>query len=963
MMHSIFFTNSFNRLLKWPWLCLLLTLLFVRVSLGVDSGYTNSTLVYFDGILGDTRPSGFNPQINATNFVNTGQFLIYNGSTYQTWYTTNFINTGLMQGIDGFWFDRHTTGQIPDAWASGFYNSDEIDSEYSLTVWATNIMIPGTVTVASSLLGQMELTGKSVDLTRTTISMAGGAQSGGTIFGINPTVGLVTNAWTPANNLALPDPITPFFIVPPMLFLQQLQLINPVVYANDTGIINSNRVVQVVYISQPNPAIANNVTFDPTPNTGGITVQFSGTYVDPSTGQSATNYLVIFDNFGERTNLAVGGIAPQSFPVNYTIYEANSPAIPVVPQQSFLPAGIYGNTVLKSNAYAYVQADMASTTVSTNNIANGAITNLPARVRINAASDLDLTLADVGGANYLSLTCTNQFAGNSGAQIVAPFADISLGVTNGYLTTSNLLAADTPVWDGTVILWSARWSYLQTNFVGTNATVITNSFHVLFVDSPTLSAVSRAQVQNLSLHATNSLVISDAFNIMSSLFIDAQSLTLTTNGYGNGAGSVDGELNLNANSILWQSSLPNLLWLTNYGVITTASLANFGSSTQPYGAFINYGLVSNEGGATIWANNFNNSGIFSSGLDSFVLQALTTTLTNGSVTAGGNISITTGSLVTSNLALSAGQSLTLQATNQLTDSGVTNGNSWFVGGAGLGIGSSLFGLNLPLRPSSGDLLGTTILMTSPSPNKQVVSTWASTNLGASVTGFTNNVAVGHLILDGLGIASSFKFTGTGASNAMYVDLLELRDQATNRDVNGNFLAISNTPNMVIYFASAFMNGVSVADKMNGKNGNRLIWIPAYTGYFSSTNYVNFDGTTNVVNTSVLQSTTIDSDGDGIPNASDPTPFFTTSEFDFTMSQTNLPPLAALIQWHSIPSATNYIFYSTNGLTGQYNLLLTNFVSPSLVPPAGGWPITNAVVDPNGSGRYYKLRLDYKYNYN
>jgi hypothetical protein len=102
----------------------------------------------------------------------------------------------------------------------------------------------------------------------------------------------------------------------------------------------------------------------------------------------------------------------------------------------------------------------------------------------------------------MSLTSTNQFQGNSGAIIVTPFADINLGVTNGYLTITNLLASAIPVWDGEIYLWSARWQYVD-------ATGGTNSFHVLFVDSLSLSASASAQVQDLILHATNSLVISD----------------------------------------------------------------------------------------------------------------------------------------------------------------------------------------------------------------------------------------------------------------------------------------------------------------------------------------------------------------------------------------------------------------------------------------------------------------------
>jgi hypothetical protein len=612
-------------------------------------------------------------------------------------------------------------------------------------------------------------------------------------------------------------------------------------------------------------------------------------------------------------------------------------------------------------------------------------------------------------------------------------------------------------------------------------------------------------VQDLILHATNT-IISDAFNVMRKLSIDAQSLTLTTNAPGNGATSADGELNLESPNIFWPSSLPNLHWLTNNGAISTMNLALFGSGDTPtyttnttpaiaatgtlsevdtngnvatnnmvtigtytyafvstitntvpnqikiaatfdgsmsnliaainhaagsgtsystnvttnklvmaglltnhsftvtartngssgnsivttssttdltwngwtlsggvdaatnvvvaggpYGAFVNRGRVINLGGSAIWALDFENSGSFFSGTNSdFVLHSLTTVLANGSIIAGGNVSITTGSLVASNLVLQAGRSLTLQATNLLTDTGAANGNSWSVGG------SSLVGLNLPIKPLVGDLLGTTIFMKAPAPNKQVVNTWAGTNYGVSTAGFTNNAAIGVLTLDALGANSSFKFNGTGVSNALYVDELVLLDYAsyTNR-VGTNLPALVFNPNLVIYYANATIaGGVSVAEKLNGLNNNHLRWVPMYIGYFSSTYivYTNADGTITTngpFNAALAQSSTIDSDGDGIVNASDPTPFFVSSEVNFKLTLNN-PPLTALLTWDSIPSATNTVYYRTNLVLGNWLPLTTN-ISPSLVPPAGGWPITNtitiAVTNNPSVPLFYRVRVD------
>jgi hypothetical protein len=294
----------------------------------------------------------------------------------------------------------------------------------------------------------------------------------------------------------------------------------------------------------------------------------------------------------------------------------------------------------------------------------------------------------------------------------------------------------------------------------------------------------------------------------------------------------------------------------------------------------------------------------------------------------------------------------LQVTNLLTDTTVTNGNNWSVGNPA---GSGGNGLILPIKPPLGDLLGTTISNYAPGPNKQVANIWAGQDRGTSTSGYTNNVAIGRLIFDALGTSSSFKFTGASTSNAIYVDLMELRHFATNTDINGNFLAFNITTNMVIYYADSIENGVSIAAKMNHKNGNRLRWVPAYAGYFSSTNYVYPDGSTNSFNKALANSATVDSDGDGTANGSDSTPFFVPSQWDVSVVITNIPPLNALISWHSIPNATNTVTYSTNMVNW---FLLTNFVSPTPVPPVGGWPITNSVLDPvSGPMRVYQVSVN------
>ena len=805
------------------------------------------------------------------------------------------------------------------------------------TVLATNIVNPGTVAVGEN--GLLQFTGQSVDLSRSQLSVENLNTELNVLsnlftdvifevplnYGVlAAAVGHETNYIDPAINFSLPNPTSDDFLPPLFLGLQ-----NATAYVQTDAISTNLNFVRAVFISNPVPNVTNNVYF----NFGDILVQWAGTYLNPATGLQDTNNMYLEDEFGEITNLQIA-----IDPVNY-FWIANEPLFLGQPAPSGLPPGTFDINPI-TNDFSYESIQLIATTVATNaSLQNpsGALTNLQGRIQINASHDLDLNLAQISGPNYMSLTATNQFNGSSGAAIFSPFSDINLGVTNGFLSVSNLLSPSVPNWNGPVQVFSARW---QTVALG-----VTNIYHVLLVNSgvvPTTPPV----VQDLILHATN-LVISDTFNIIRKLSIDATTLTLTTNINTSGFGAQDGELNWYGPTALNSTQLPNLHWMTNNGAIRAANLAVFGNSSVGYGAFINNGLLADQG-TTIFATNFLSSGIISNGLGSFILQSATTTLTNGSITAGGDITITTGGLLTSNLVLQAGRSLTLSATNQITDTGVTNGSVWTVGAAA----NTGTGLSLPFNPTNGDLLGTTITNIAPI-NKNVAVTWAGNDYGVSTAGFSNNAAIGRLILDGKQLPpnSLFTFKGTGVSNAIYVDYLEFRDGATN-ETSYNMNALSINTNITIYFAQAMLNGVSVAEKIdtasrfNGKNGGRLLWVPSYAGYFSSTNIVNSDGSTNTVNAALAQSTDIDSDGDGIGNAGDLTPFFLPGELNFTETLTNVPPLSIRLSWETIPNATNYLYFRTNLFSTVWTLLPTNAsltANPFLSPQPEGSTATNISV--------------------
>jgi len=994
LLHMNRTARPLHRLVRLPFLCGLLCLVLVRAASGQQALYDNEGSV------------GPNPMtIDATNFLNNGTFTVDFISSaylqlYETLDTLNYTNNGTMIGNNGFQFDTHSSSSGVHSMASTFNNpgtiraGSAIDELFSVdgfppefVVSATNIVNSGTVVVGQNAIitgdslgakftvltsieanGLLQFSGQNVDLSRSTLTVEGAGaldsvDSG--VTGLTGNFGTDTNKdWIPSEELeptfAESSEASPLAVIfPPNYFLS---LPDSTPYYTTQAVGTNDVITRMVFIENYNP-INYNVYIGPVViGTGEATIEWVDSYVDSASGNTFNNYLYLNDDYalGSTTNvLLVNGV-----PDNFT-FEESTVQIPIgTPLASAYPTGLIQPVgVIVTNTYSYADAQLIATSVGTNNVIAG-LTNMPGRIQINASKELNLSLANFSGLNYMSLTASNQFDGTTGAQIAAPYADINIGVTNGYLTVSNLTESSLPQWSGTVQCWSGRWLALLTNMsvsvdpntmvATTNTYTVTNDYRVLIVGTQ-IAPTTASQVQNLCLHGTNSVVISDAFSILGSLFIDTRNLTLTTNVLGAGAQSFEGELNLESAGLFWSNCVPNLRNLTNNGVIGLQNLAIFGSPQTNYYNFINTGSVVDQGGQ-VWADNFNSSGIFSNGVGSFALQSTNTVLAGGMLASGGNVSIATGSLLASNLVLQAGRSLTLTATNLLTDAGVNNGNIWSVGASAVGGQSEL---SLPVKPAAGDLLGTTISTIAPT-NKNVIVTWAGKDYGVSNAGFTNNVAVGHLILDAFGTSpqnGQYTFNGTGVSNAIYVDELEFRDSATN-DSSYNFPALSINTNLVIYFAQAYANGVSIAEKIDiasrfsGKNGGRLLWVPSYAGQFSSTNIVFPDGSTHAVNLALLQSKDIDSDGDGIPNYYDPTPFssFISSQVGFTQVLTNVPPLSMQLSWLTIPDSANYLYYTTNLVSTNWFLLFQTNTSPYLSAP-----IPVSVLDPvSAQMRFYKV---------
>ena len=602
-------------------LCGLVALAFAGSALATAPLQVNDTPNYF------TVPGGPPPVYDVTAFQNNSIFSVsYSVYTpypelYETMNTLFYTNNDTMIANSpistngffssfgcGYRFDHQTTNVISHGPADTFYNPGTIrcnstndgnnlfgfggfnffflESLGECLVTATNIQNSGEIIVGPE--GLIQLNGSNVDLSYGTLSIEqplSAASLIGNSFNLGQTLpgvtasgatGTDTNAdWVPSASL------TPTTATNSEPFQYQFALTNSQAYFHFDQLDSTDVVVRAVFVQDTSVDVSYLVYFGQNiVGSGSATVEWMGAHQDPASGQIQGSYLYLNDDYllGASTNvLIINGV-----PDNFTLLESPTQIALTGQTPGGFPAGFaFTPTGGITNPYSYLNAQFLSSTVPTNSSGfnpSGALTNLPGRIFVTANSDFNLANAQISGQNYMSLYAPHQFDGSPGAHIVSPYSDINVGVTNGFLTVSNLIAAGVPTFSGNLVAWSTRWT-------NTDINGINYDYRVMMVGS-SFAPVSQSWIQGLTLHGTNSLVISDVMNVFKSINIDAQNLTLTTNVYGNGATSPDGELNWDNLITFGPTQIPNVLWLTNNGAIRAGGIDIFGTSTVKYGAFI-----------------------------------------------------------------------------------------------------------------------------------------------------------------------------------------------------------------------------------------------------------------------------------------------------------------------------------------------------------------------------------------
>ena len=830
---------------------------------------------------------------------------------------------------------------------------------------ATNIINQGLLSAGAN--GELNLVGTNINLSRSGLQIApivptGSFQSGSNSF--VPDVGISDNYWA-QTNMTFDSSGLLFSFGPSVVVITpshqvrwaggfpgsvQFGMIDPVMDFNTNVVggvfvtatnffgqtnrvfVVTNVIRQAAFVSISDPAnMTARIRWADSPNAGN---DFKSVAVELAVGSSnlvtafpETTTIYFVDTLASEAGrgLWTNDATLSTFrPVPYLVSR-------LVPAE--FGGGLPGNYVFTNNFFyepfftnANVSGPYAAYSPHVDNVAwrppvvpGTAVTNLPGRIKIDAQS-LDLNRTRMRAEGWVQIQARH-LVGSSNAVVDSENLSYQLASTNGLLRVQNLakesvarLRGDMYAWSG---LWTNRSITLTENYrTISNLTVLwplTNTlqigFHTLILYADPLVAQLPVIVHDLVTHSTN-VVLSDNMAVVQSLLIDGQSLTL------NGSLTLSNIYYYNAGNLVnisldnWVSTNgPNLKYFTNSGTFTIPNEAHFGDDRPtPYAAFVNSGAI-NAGGQVINSDYCEISGTHRAGASVAVITR-SGKVDGGSINAGADIQISADVVKFARCTLFAGNRLDLAATNALFDDGPSSSNVW----------SCADGFRLPRQPQTGDLLGTTIQTKAPM-FAQVNHLWAAEDRGPGIAGYSNNLALGKLILVVGGFDPLFVFSGTGTSNGLYVDSLDLSQLSSLE----NELQID--PNLVIYFAAANVGfalppGYGPEEYLDGQLGGRLRWVRDFAGPNSSVDVLINGSRVIKVNRALRFSKIIDSNGNGIPNYYDMAPFDGVA-LAGALLQSNAPPSKAFsVTWNAAPNTVYQIEFTTNLLSGNWQPLLS-----------------------------------------
>jgi hypothetical protein len=898
------------------------------------------------------------PQIDATNFVNSGDITAFSTLPFETSDTLNYTNSGTMTSIPGwFFYDSSPFSGIRSP-AANFVNlnggtisaldgggliiiniggSSAAFPSY-LLVDATNIVNKGTLSVGGD--GWLQLKGTNVSLARSALEVTplqgnGSLNIGQTNFA--PDVGISDVYWGQTNLTFNTAPIwngsvartpphgvqqginggfrfTSFAITPSLISgYSNTTTFTSLALTNSDGsttnvLFPTNIIKQAVFVAISDPSIMTAaVTFSPSSNPTNpfqnVAVQMTLVSTNVITQELEPVPLYFYDSLAAETNRGISGNAlsgrppfVSGRPANYDVSRVDNGRFflgtsgNILPDPRFLYDPLTFSNAIAAGEYAGYEAFVDNLASEPPPTTPGGVTNFPGRVQV-LADTLDMRNLRVRGEGEVVVRA-NHLISSAGAAIDCENLSYTLGSTNGLLSVTGLSKDSVIRMKGNLFAWSGLWSnqmnvIITNNFVvtntvdtngvvtGTNAVVspLTNSIGVglyaLILDASGLAARLPVITWDLIAHSTN-VVISDNLNVVETLFLDGTSFTL------------NGNMNLTSTTLQntfgqgvttslldwFATNAPNLLYFTNNGSLSVPDQAHFGDDRPvPYSDFINTGTLS-IGSLDVNSTYIENDGTIDATVGPLDLVGQTGKFQGGRTISSGDLNFAFGDLKFLGHTISTIGAINFDVTGALSDAGPTSANTF----------TTANGFALVVKPNTGDLLGTTV-QDSPPNFVEVDHVWAAEDRGASAAGYSDNAALGKLVLvsranNALQLPFFF-FTGTNGQRGLYVDQLDLSSLGSNyADV------IEIDPSLTIYYASAKVgftppnNSFGIPQEpeefLNGQFGGHLVWVSGFAGPNSSIAVI-VNGQTVLMNTALRNSKIIDSDGDGVPNFFDTTP--------------------------------------------------------------------------------------------
>lgn len=965
-----------------------------------------------------------NPQVDASVVINSGQWTVLSSQLYSTLNTLFFTNdqSGTMSFFPGVVFETITnnTREFMNSFAN--FGRINVSGAGRFDARATNITAHGNI--GSDVAGRIRLEGQNISVERGVLSSVSGVNAAFCdIRTLRPTnyvneVGVEDVYWASAlggRTSALPRisiPLANPFPVPPATLstpfhevswpaFNNIALLNSFTISNYASYMltsnpdPTNVLVQVVLVSTNTmaPGVGVDVRFWKgggllNPNSSSPIVRFSLSRSNFVTARVETNFLYFIDHSTSQTNVSLSrnlngkSSRPRPFKVSragnlefeFDFFSVSSNA---VQQFDTFFSGALNFTNTSTTNYRYWgyatkvgnprtnALPVQSTPVNANLAINDA-TNLPGRVEI-FGDNVNLRLARLQAENTIIVATTN-LQNSEGARFEAPNLVFDVARENDTIVLTNFVPQTIDGFHGFLQAYSVAWTNRS---IRANAPDVNYSFHVLVLNGSLMDQATSVSIPTLNVRSTN-IVVQNKLNAARSFLFDAPGLMFDTGT----------ELRLDPTTIpnLLPTNFPRLVNFTNRGIVTVPGLADVvGGVGVNLSNYINDGIFLSSI-LNVRAANFESSG--TNAAFNFTTDEVPATFPLLSFATGGPLTIdATAVKLQSNLGAGRrgrqiavgditirGDSLKIIGQDIMTPARfimdianlVSDGNA--VGSNSIVVGS---GFSVLRKPVLGDLLGTSLETVIPR-DFVVDHFWPAENRGKSVAGYTNNLALGKLIINttnSLGQPYLVRFFGTGTDNAIYVDLLDFQGSITNEDL-GFHLDIA--PNLTIYFANASPSVEQVlAAVTNSSNTNlreRLQWVSDFTGPNSSQIFSFIDSLGNavqtVVNSAKFNSQILDSDGDGVVNASEDelnsgTPFdgvLMRQAITFSTNTTPTPSVtSAAITWRAA-AETMYSIESADRITDTFTLV-TNIVNTNL--SNGDISFTNALPG-NTTMRFYRV---------